>query len=417
MMRTAVIGRFLDRALFARAADALVVAVVVSLPWSTSATSILTVLWLIALLPTLDSTSLRQAVTTPAGGLPVAFCALALLGTLWSEAPIGERIGGFQVFLRLLAIPLLLIQFRRSAQHAWWVIGGFLVSCAALLLLSWVIKLWPWMWGPVPTPGVPVKDYVVQSGEFVLCAFGLTHWAINAWQQGRRLLAFALVALALVFLANIVFVATGRASLIVLAVLLSVLALQRFGWKGTLAVVIGGAILAGAAWAVSPYLRGRVLAVAEEIDRYESAGTFTSSGYRLEWWKKSLEFIAAAPVIGHGTGATRALFRKAAEDDPNLWLAITDNPHNQTLSIGIQLGLAGIALLYAMWIAHLLLFRGLGLAAWIGAGLVVQNIVASLFNSQIFYFTPGWLYVVGVGVLGGMVLRQDSGPAPWPPPS
>jgi O-antigen ligase len=40
----------------------------------------------------------------------------------------------------------------------------------------------------------------------------------------------------------------------------------------------------------------------------------------------------------------------------------------------------------------------------------VQNIVSSLFNSHLFDFTSGWLYVFGVGVLGGMVLRQkDSG--------
>jgi hypothetical protein len=37
---------------------------------------------------------------------------------------------------------------------------------------------------------------------------------------------------------------------------------------------------------------------------------------------------------------------------------------------------------------------------------VVQNIVSSLFNSHLFDFTAGWLYVFGVGVVGGMVLRQ-----------
>jgi O-antigen ligase len=36
----------------------------------------------------------------------------------------------------------------------------------------------------------------------------------------------------------------------------------------------------------------------------------------------------------------------------------------------------------------------------------VQNIVSSLFNSHLFDFTSGWLYVFGVGVVGGMVLRQ-----------
>jgi len=60
----------------------------------------------------------------------------------------------------------------------------------------------------------------------------------------------------------------------------------------------------------------------------------------------------------------------------------------------------------AMWIAHLWLFRGGGLTAWFGLLVVVQNIVSSLFNSHLFDFTSGWLYVFGVGVAGGMVLRK-----------
>jgi O-antigen ligase len=175
-------------------------------------------------------------------------------------------------------------------------------------------------------------------------------------------------------------------------------------------------MLAGTAWASSPYLRARVLAVSEEIDRYESKrdADVNSSGFRLTWWKQSIEFIAAAPILGHGTGATRQLFREAAVKDPSLLPALTDNPHNHTLSIAIQLGLVGVGLLYAMWIAHFLLFRGIGMPAWIGAGIVVQNVVGSLFNSQIFYFTPGWIYVIGVGVLGGVMLRSGAGVAPPP---
>jgi hypothetical protein len=38
----------------------------------------------------------------------------------------------------------------------------------------------------------------------------------------------------------------------------------------------------------------------------------------------------------------------------------------------------------------------------------VQNIVSSLFNSHLFDFTQGWLYVFGVGVVGGVVLREQS---------
>jgi hypothetical protein len=55
---------------------------------------------------------------------------------------------------------------------------------------------------------------------------------------------------------------------------------------------------------------------------------------------------------------------------------------------------------------HLLLFRGDGLVAWIGLLVVVQNIFTSLFNSHLFDFHEGWMYVLGVGVAGGMVLGK-----------
>ncbi len=71
----------------------------------------------------------------------------------------------------------------------------------------------------------------------------------------------------------------------------------------------------------------------------------------------------------------------------------------------MQWGVLGIVVLYATWWLHLLLFRGEGLATWIGLLVVVQNIFTSLFNSHLFDFHQGWMYVLGVGVAGGMVLR------------
>ena len=106
----------LARDRFARLADGLAVAVAVSLPWSTSATSILVGLWLLALLPTLDLASLRRAVAHPAGGLPVALVVLAAIGILWADVPFDERFGALRGPHKLLVIPLLLLQFRRSDQ-------------------------------------------------------------------------------------------------------------------------------------------------------------------------------------------------------------------------------------------------------------------------------------------------------------
>jgi low affinity Fe/Cu permease len=53
-------------------------------------------------------------------------------------------------------------------------------------------------------------------------------------------------------------------------------------------------------------------------------------------------------------------------------------------------------------------FRGPHLAAWVGLVIVTQNIVGSLFNSHLFDFSQGWLYVVSVGVAAGTVRRLES---------
>jgi hypothetical protein len=99
------------------------------------------------------------------------------------------------------------------------------------------------------------------------------------------------------------------------------------------------------------------------------------------------------------------MFRRAANGSP-VWAQLSNNPHNQTLAVAIQLGLLGVMTLWAMWVSHFLLFRGAGLVAWLGVVVVTQNIVGSLFNSFLFDFTEGWLYILGVGVAGGIVLRQ-----------
>lgn len=405
----------LDRAKLMRAADMLAVAAAISLPWSTSASSILIAIWIIVLLPALDLRSLRAAVATPAGLLPAALVAFAVVGMLWASSAWIDRFAALNGFLKLATIPLLIAQFRNS-EKGLWVAGGFAASCTVLLVLSYLTYRWPaLLWRSGSLPGVPGKDYIVQSAEFLLCAFGLGHAAISACRCGRKRVAAALGVLAFLFLANIVYIETGRTTLVVAPFLLVIVAVQRFHWKGVAAVLLCGVVVAGAGWLSSAGLRWRVFDLANQIRVYETNHLATSAGYRLVYWKKSLEFISTAPVIGHGTGSIESLFKAAAEGHTGVASAVTENPHNQTLMIAVQLGLLGTALLFAMWIAHLLLFRGPGLAAWIGLGAVVQNIIGSLFNSHLFDFTPGWIYVFAIGVLGAMALREPRADSATPP--
>src|SRR5262249_35567728 len=99
-----------------------------------------------------------------------------------------------------------------------------------------------------------------------------------------------------------------------------------------------------------------------------------------------------------------ALFRRdvTAETNPAL---ITTNPHSQILAVMIELGLVGAVALVAMWLAHPALFRHGTLIARVAPPVVTYKVACSLFDSHLFDFGEGWLYVFGVGLTGGMMLR------------
>ncbi|MDI1343504.1 MAG: O-antigen ligase family protein [Pseudolabrys sp.] len=396
-----------DRKRLASLADVFAVLLAASLPWSTSATSIFAVLWLLAFIPTCDVASLRRIVLSPAGGLPLLLVAFGALGMLWADVSWAERSNGIGSFLKLLFIPLLMCHFVCS-ERAHRVVTGFLISCALLLLVSWTTFAWPTL--PMPMQGkglgVPVKDYISQGAIFTICMAIVLQIAYGTWRAGRRNLALALAAVAIFFLANVFYVAASRTSLVVIPVLLVLFGYRQFGWKGTIAAVAAFLVLAAAAWPSAGYLRQRVGTFLHEMRSYQPDGQPTPAGERIVFWTKSVGFIEAAPVLGHGTGSIRSQFAQSAVGRSGMAAEVSANPHNQMLAVGIQLGLVGVALLLAMWISHLALFRTTGLAGWVGMVVVVQNFVGSQFNSHLFDFTHGWVYVVGVGIAGGVVLKN-----------
>jgi len=393
-----------NRARVARLADGLAVGVAIAMPWSISASQILTALWLLALMPTLDIAEVRRELRTGAGGLPVLLWLLALIGILWADVPWSERYAGLEGFHKLLVIPLLLAQFRRSDRGIY-VVYGFLASCTALAVASWGLmvlwKLWS-VYVPGKIPGLLVKDYIAQSSEFLICAFGLLGFAADRWRKSDTRFALPALLLAGVFLANIFYIAPGRTAIVIMPALLVILGFYYFGWRGVAAAVVVGGLLASAAWAASPFLRARVVASFSEVQAYETQNAESSSAIRLELWKKSLGIITNAPVVGHGTGSIPEQF------GGDVFGQLSVNPHNQVFAVAIQLGLVGVAVLFAMWLAHLALFRGGGLIAWLGMLVVVQNIASAPFNSHLFDSFHGWLYAFGVGVLGGIARRERS---------
>jgi O-antigen ligase len=406
--------RWRDPAAWRTTVDVVAILLALALPWSTSLVSIFGVVLMITMLPFLDIEAFLAQLKRPICLAPIALFLLALVGTLWSDVAWGARFYAVGPAAKLLVLPALFYHFERS-ERGRWVFVAFLVSCVLMVMASTIVAFDPALaLKPHADRGIFVKNYIDQGQEFSLCAVALAFPIANFVGQKRWLWAALLLAIMLLFLANMVFIVTSRTALVTIPIMLAVFGLMHLRWRANLAIVVIAVVVAALAWIASPQLQQKVATFSIQYQEYKDGRSTSSIGERLEFWRKSLRFFAEAPVIGHGSGSTRRLFELASDHSDLASGQVISNPHNQTLFVAIQWGALGVVILYAMWLSHLLLFRGDGLANWLGLLVVVQNMFTSLLNSHVFDFHEGWMYVLGVGVAGGMALRARRAEAASP---
>jgi O-antigen ligase len=395
------------------AADICVVWLALVMPWSTSTVSGVTIIVLIAVLQSVQIGPFLQSLKRASSALPLALFLLAVIGTLWASGiPWADRGHAISQVFKLLLIPFLIYHFQTSPR-AHWVLAAFVASSFLLMAYSFLVFYAPSLafHFKADQPGVPIKNYIDQSQGFALCAIWLAALAIEAWRVERYRWAAAFIAIAAAFLLNLIFINVARTAFLYLPVMLLLLLYRYLSGKRFVAALVASAVIILGLWAASPNLQQKFSRIFTEYEDYSAPigekGP-ASVAMRLEFWRKSIGFFEAAPIAGHGTGSIRSLFTRDAVGQTGFSALVVANPHNQTLTVAIQWGLLGCALLYAMWISHLLLFRDGGLVAWLGLVAVAQNIVSSLFNSHLFDFYQGWLYVIVVGVAGGLVRARES---------
>jgi len=389
-------------------ADICAILIALSLPWSTSLVAVFAAGFLLSIVPFFDAKSFLRWLRRPVCLWPLALFGLAVVGSFWSSAPWAERIYAIGPSVKLLMLPPLFYHFERSTRGMQ-VLIAFVVSCILLLAMSWVVWFDPDMaLKSGAEPGVPVKNYIDQSQEFTLCAVALGYPIVVAFRKKRIWAALLLLSVAGAFVATMLFVNLSRTAMVTMPIMLAVFGFLHLKWRTSIAILVGTMLLAVLAWTISPQLQWKVTTFKRDYDIYRERNQPTSIGLRLVFFQKSLRFVAGAPLLGHGTGSIQGLFEAAATGPAVLAEGqVVSNPHNQMLNVAIQWGVVGITVLCGIWLSHFMLFRGGGPAAWIGLLVVVQNVFTSLFNSHIFDFHEGWMYVLGVGIAGGMLKRSQ----------
>ena len=254
------------------------------------------------------------------------------------------RIGGLDCspsclpFASVLAIPKFAARLLRRS---------FVTSASVLLALSWYVYFAP-IRVAYQRRRRPFQGSITQGTVLTLCFFGLLEYAAVPETHGRAPPAEPCWRRRFL---NIVFAIVSRTALVAVPILL-ICSGPGICWRQMI-VFLGALVALGAVlWASSSYLRERITKIPQEIATYDAARHDTSAGARIEFWKDSIEIMREAPFIGHGIGAITDAFARLAGAASN-----ATNAHNQSLTVGIQLGFLGIAVLIAMWVAHAWLFR------------------------------------------------------------
>lgn len=355
---------------------------------------------------------------------PVVLGALALLGLYaaslaWTIGPMRhavEELGSYKVLLMPLVFAPVLADPRWRDATLRALIAALLVVLAASLVQA--VHPLPFARGTLDPAvldpfGRPVLDASVFSDRIrqsvhlsllFLWAAGLL--LLHPLAAPHRGLLLGLAALCVL---DVLFLLAGRTGYLTLGGIVAYLLGCRFGVRGVLAALAAAVALGAAAAAGLPVVSARAAATFAEVSAWLGTGSAVlesgvgnASGQRLAMWGQALRMIADAPILGHGIDSYRELARAAEGARGATTLELYHDPHNELLYVGVELGLAGVALLLGLLAA---LWRRAGrfdlFWSWFTRGAIVLYLSAGLANGVL---NVGW-----TGYFFGLLLALAAG--------
>ena len=102
----------------------------------------------------------------------------------------------------------------------------------------------------------------------------------------------------------------------------------------------------------SPKMSARFVQMNAEISQYFATGNFeTSVGFRIEMWRRGVDFFLSSPIWGHGTGSYYKL--ASAVYTEGQCATVCNHPHNQFLFFAVEFGMIGVGL-FVYWFYKML---------------------------------------------------------------
>jgi len=403
------------------AARAFAVIALCMVPVSTALTNVFCGLFAAALVISPEFwRDLRSFVTDPAALAALLILAALTASVTYTVAPHPKAWNWIGKYDKLLLLPFAVLAFRHSnwapiVRRAW-----FGTLCV-ILLLSTTNYLGLTAIGPAHASDLPLSRAWVFKNHIAAGMFGalLFYQAADLALSARTALSRAAYgAVAAWSLINVFVMLQGRTGQVIALLLILVVAVRfvlllrrQSALRATLAagtLVLAGVALVAAACTMH---NGRLVKVVTEVQQYRQTDAATSTGLRLEWYKKGLELYRMRPVIGYGAGGLEFEFQKLTAGKTAAEGQLTSNPHNEYLLMAVQLGTLGVLLFVNLIVQIARGSRALDprsqhlLLAWLAI-----FAIGSLANSLLLDFAEGHLLVLLAGILRGCAERGEALP-------
>ena len=309
---------------------------------------------------------------------------LFLAGLFYSPATLGDSFAVLMKYRKLLLLPIVVSLVMDDGTAVRRAENSFLAGAILLLVISYGMAF-----SLIPSAkyGYSLLFHITHSFFMALLSF----WSLQRALDSRRYRYFWL----LTFLAatiNIIFITPGRTGMLTYAILMLLALMQRLSWKGRLTGCLFFCLLIPAGFFTSTNISSRVQQALQDIIHYEQGVSRTSLGMRLDWWANSLELIGEKPVFGHGTGSfamKQGELIKGSKTKPS------DNPHNEYLFIGVQLGISGMVLFIALMASQWLCSRSFEPhRKFLVQGIVLTMATGCLMNSFLFDTHQGHFFAI-----------------------
>lgn len=322
--------------------------------------------------------------------------ALLALGTLWSIADTSDAFRVLKKYNALLYISILIPIFNSQTRKDIGV-NIFLFSMTFILAIIYLMNFGVISEFNIPIPGRHRPVNVTIDGGFqthiitnILMAFAAYIYLIRTLLNVGLKLTFNFILFSLAAY-NVLFISTGTSGQVLFAILLVLFAFQSFN-KKTLAILAMFSIFSiiiGIPQSNGISATSNVSSTVEKLtSRFHEltvGSTPENVNYRPQRYINSIKMIASDPWFGSGTGSYAAAYKEKLPEIEKITIGTKWNPHNEYLSIGVQVGLTGIFLLLFLFFNQLRSANKITTSEdrYIAQGFVLLMVIGCTANSMI----------------------------------